>query len=115
MNIGAVNGSVPLIGQIYKDQASGESFQAALEAAARRDDADQLHKACEGFESYFLQILFREMRKPNLNAGGIFSKSSAENIFEDMLYEEYSKAAAKKGGIGLADMVYRQLSGQIKN
>jgi len=110
MNIQAVNGLVPMTGQIYKGQASGEGFQAALENASARNDEAQLRKACEGFESYFLQIMFREMRKTSLNTGGAFAKSNAEEIFEDMLYEEYSKAAAMKGGVGLADMMYRQLS-----
>lgn len=109
MNIPAINGSAAQAGQIFKEQASGERFRAALEAAAQRDDAVQLQKACEGFESYFLQIMFREMRKTNLNTDGVFAKSGAEEIFEDMLYEEYSKTAAAKGGIGLADMMYRQL------
>ena len=110
MNITGIDGSVPLTGQIYREKASGEGFKAALEAAVKQDDGVQLRKACEGFESYFLQILFREMRKTSLNAGGLFEKSNAEEIFEDMLYEEYSKTAARKGGIGLADMMTRQLS-----
>ncbi|MDR1558198.1 MAG: rod-binding protein [Clostridiales bacterium] len=97
---------------MYKEQASGEGFQAALEAASHTNDAVELRKACVGFESYFLQIMFREMRKTDLGEGGIFAKSNAEVIFEDMLYEEYSKTAASRGGIGLADMMYRQLSEQ---
>ena len=115
MNIPAIGNSIAPAARIYKDQASAEGFQAALEAAVQRDDAVQLRKACEGFESYFLQIMFREMRKTSLNAGGIFTKSSAEEVFEDMLYEEYSKTAAMKGGIGLADMMRRQLSRQCQN
>jgi Rod binding domain-containing protein len=49
------------------------------------------------------------MRETSLNTGGIFAKSGAEEIFEDMLYEEYSKIAASRGGIGLADMMYRHV------
>jgi len=81
-----------------------------MDAALRENDSKELRKACEGLESYFLQIMFREMRKTNLRTPGIFAKSSAEEIFEDMLYEEYSKATASQGGIGLADMMYRQLT-----
>ena len=111
MNITAING--PMAGQIYKEQAAGDGFKAALEAAVKRDDDARLREACEGFESYFLQIMFREMRKTSLNTGGMFAKSGAEAVFEDMLYEEYSKTAAKKGGVGLADMMRRQLAKQI--
>jgi len=113
MNIQAMNGSIPPTGQIYRDKASGEGFQAALDAAVHQNDPVRLRKACEGFESYFLQMMFREMRKTKLNTDGIFAKSNAEEIYEDMLYEEYAKTAAGKGGIGLADMMFRQLSGRI--
>ena len=110
MNISAVTNPLLQKGQIYKEQSSGEGFKTALEAALRQNESAELQKACEGFESYFLQIIFREMRKTNLRTDGIFAKSNAEDIFEDMLYEEYSKTAASKNGIGLADMMYRQLS-----
>jgi flagellar protein FlgJ len=115
MNIAAVNSPVERMGQLYKEQVNGEGFQAALEAAVQKNDAAELRKACEGFESYFLQIMFREMRGTGLRAEGVFAKSGAERIFEDMLYEEYSKTAASRGGIGLADMLYRQLSEQNQN
>ena len=116
MNISAVN-AAPAVqsGQIYKEQASEDGFKTALEAAVRQNDDTQLRKACEGFESYFIQSMFREMRKTSLSTGGIFEKSNAEKIFEDMLYEEYSKTAAAKGGVGLADMMYRQLSKRTEN
>jgi flagellar protein FlgJ len=110
MNIPAINSPCINSGQIYKDRAADEGFQAALEAAEQQNDEIGLKKACEGFESYFLQMMFREMRKTGLRAGSIFAKSNAEEIFEDMLYEEYSKTAASRGGIGLADMMYRQMS-----
>ena len=110
MNISPINCHAVQTGQLYKELSSDNGFQAVLEAAQRKNETIGLRKACEGFESYFLQIMFREMRKTDMRAGGIFAKSSAEEIFEDMLYEEYSKTAASHGGIGLADLLYHQLS-----
>ena len=114
MNIQGINNVYIQTGEYIREQAPGEGFRAALENAVRQKDEARLHKACEDFESYFLQIMFREMRKSSLRAGGIFAKSNSEEIFEDMLYEEYSKTAASKGGVGLADMMYRQLSNNIR-
>ena len=37
----------------------------------------------------------------------------AEQTFEDMLYDNYSKEIAKGPGIGLADIMYKQLSKNI--
>jgi len=108
MSISAINGQYLGFGPYDKGVAAGKGFQAALDSA--QADSVKLKKACEGFESYFLQIMFREMRKPSLHVGELFEKSNAEKIFEDMLFEEYSKISASRGGIGLADMLYKQLT-----
>jgi len=108
MNISAISHSSLQTGHIYKEQQSSEGFQAALEDAVRKNDA-RLRAACQGVESYLLQVMYREIRKAGFHTDGFFAKSNAEEIFEDMLYEEYSKIAASRGGIGLAGMMYRQL------
>lgn len=95
-----------------KENVAGD-FQAALEKAlAKKDENDEqeLREACEAFESYFLQIMFREMRKTTFNEDGIFAKSYAEKIFTDMLDEEISKSLARTGGIGLAEQMLRQMT-----
>ena len=109
MNIQGINNAYLRTGKYLCEKMSGDGFQAALENAAKQKDEIRLKKACEDFESYFLQIMFREMRGTSLRDGSLFAKSNAEEIFEDMLYEEYSKIAASNGGIGLADMMRRQL------
>jgi len=75
----------------------------AVDRAAIRD-------AAEMFESYFLQIMFREMRRTTFNEQGFLPKSHAEKIFTEMMDEEVSKSAAAAGGIGIADMIYRQMT-----
>jgi flagellar protein FlgJ len=101
------------VNESQRKQASFEGFQATLERAFERGDAEaaELREACEAFESYFLQILFREMRKTTFaDEGGFFAKSYAEKIFIDMLDEEISKNMAKSGGIGLAEQMLRQMT-----
>ena len=70
----------------------------------------QIRVAAEAFESYFLQIMFREMRRTTFDQGGLFQRSNAERIFTDMLDEEIAKSAASGRGIGLADMIYQQMT-----
>jgi flagellar protein FlgJ len=100
-----------------RHDATVSAFQSVLDRAMENRDAVEdkaLREACESFESYFLQMMFREMRKTSFNAdNGFFTKSQAEKLFTDMMDEEVSKAAAKTGGIGLADMMYKQLSRQL--
>ena len=97
--------------QMRQDEAKTASFQDMLEQAAASQDSAELRRACVEFESYFTQLMFKEMRKTVPTENSLFPKSNAETIFQDMLDEEYAKRAAQAGGIGLADMLYRQLSG----
>jgi flagellar protein FlgJ len=90
-------------------------FQSVLDKAMEGNEEvekEDVLEACKSFESYFIQTMFREMRKTSLDANGLFAKSNAENIFTDMLDEEVAKQSAEGGGIGLAAMMYKQLTGE---
>ncbi|MDR1542584.1 MAG: rod-binding protein [Clostridiales bacterium] len=92
-------------------EAARGSFEAELQKAAEFKDAGDLKKACSAFESYFFQMMFREMRKTCMeHDGGSLPAGNARAIFQDMLDEEYSKSAAQSGSFGLADMMYKQMS-----
>ena len=73
-------------------------------------DAEKLREACEGFEAMFLSMMYKQMRATVPESGLFGKKSNAIKIFEDMRDTELMNAAAKSGGIGLADMMYKQLS-----
>ena len=89
-------------------------FQEILNEAMRTNsDANRaaVRHAAEMFEAYFLQIMFREMRRSDFADHGLFPRSNAEKIFTDMLDEEMAnQAATTGGGMGLADMIYRQIT-----
>lgn len=98
---------------IKKDELKTENLQNKLDSAAKNGDEAELRKACTEFESYFLQMMYKEMRKTVHSEGGLFPKSQAEQIFQDMLDEENCKKVAESGnGLGLAEMLYKQLSNQ---
>jgi flagellar protein FlgJ len=71
-------------------------------------DAKKIKETSREFESLFIEQLFKSMRntvpKDEWLNGGL-----KQDIFEDMLYSEYSKMISKSGGIGLGDMVYKYL------
>ncbi len=71
-------------------------------------DDKKLKEVSQEFESLFINQLFKSMRstvpKDEWLNGGL-----KQDIFEDMLYNEYSKNISKSGGIGLGDMVYKYL------
>lgn len=76
----------------------------------------ELMNACKTFESYFLQMMYKSMRNTVNSSGSVIPQSNAEKIFQDMLDEENSKKAAESNNsIGLAEMLYKQLSRENKN
>ena len=89
-----------------------QGFEATLKNAASALESiedTQLRRATIEFESFFLNMMFKEMRKTVGNEHSFLPQSNAERIFNEMLDEERAKAAANAGGIGLADMMYQQL------
>lgn len=70
--------------------------------------AKKLRDACEGFESVFIQKMWQEMRN-TLPKGGLL-QGREEKFWQDMYDQELSKKMTSAGGIGLADMMYAQLS-----
>ena len=93
-----------------KAGAAEKKDAAPADAAAKRD-AD-LKKACRGFEGMFLGIMYKAMRQ-TVPEDKLFGETNGQKIFQDMRDEELMKRVAESGGIGLADMMYRQLSPQV--
>jgi flagellar protein FlgJ len=107
--IGALNGVQSQVQQeLGKSAKAQESFQNALNQAMSAQDDEKLKEACQEFESYFLYKMIRQMRQA-IPESDLIPKSYANKIYEDMLDDEMSKKFAGMGGIGLADMMYKQI------
>jgi len=73
-------------------------------------DADKrLKKACEEFESLFLNQMFQSMRKATQD-GGLIKKNAGEKLFTDMMDMEVAKQTSEGQAMGLGDMLYDSLS-----
>lgn len=101
-------------GASAKSKAEAAAFEKILEKAKGTDGEDQqeLLEACEAFESYYLNHLFKEMRATVPDAG-LTEASQGRAIYEDMLYEAYSKEIASGKGIGLKAMLFDQLKKDV--
>lgn len=89
--------------------ANAKKLQEAKEA---KEDA-KLRDACKGFEAMFLNIMYKEMRK-TVPKNELFGESNADEIMKDMLDTEVVNKMADAGGVGLADMLYKQLKMDFK-
>jgi len=67
-----------------------------------------LREAASEFESLFINQMLKSMRE-TITKSELFHGGNAEDIYTSMLDSELSKNMASSGGIGLADMLLRQL------
>lgn len=77
--------------------------------APRGGSAEQIRQAAEQFEAVFLSELLGPMFE-GLKTDGIGGGGAGERAFRPMLVQEYAKAIAKHGGVGVADLVARELT-----
>jgi len=100
------------IGQFQRILTNAMERQTNPVADVPQINRAEIREAAEKFESYFINLMFREMRRTtqNFNEGSFIPQSHAERIFTEMLDEAVAEDAARAGGIGLADMIYRQMT-----
>jgi len=90
-------------------------LQRKLEGVNENKKDKELMDVCKDFESLFIHMMLKEMRK-TIPEGGFVEKSTATKMFEDMFDEEISKEISNKGdGIGLAKVLYNQFKRQNIN
>lgn len=75
-------------------------------------DRDQLREVAQEFEAILIKQLLDAMRATRNEENQLVSGGLTEDIFEDMLYTEYSRLMAGTAGLGIADMIVRQYDQQ---
>ena len=80
-------------------------------APAPLDKAHQdLKKATQQFEGYFLHELLKEMRKTVPKDSLIKDDGNGQDIFQDMMDQTLSDSMSSRGDLGMAKMMYDQLA-----
>ncbi len=72
---------------------------------------NELQKACSELESIFIFQLLKTMRA-TIPKSGFIDGGRAEEIYTSMLDSEISKNVSGATGMGLASVMYEQLSGK---
>ena len=79
---------------------------------AESSESDPLREVAQEFEALFIQQMFDAMRNTIDREDSLFYGGFAEEVFEDMLYEQYALTMARTANTGIADTIYDQFSGQ---
>ncbi len=98
---------------------SKSSFEAELHSAVRQNDPskmDKIHRklwdTCVETESLFVGKMLKEMKK-TVPKNEWLHGGQAEDIFEDMLYDEYSLNMSKNYNFGMAKLLYDEMSKRL--
>ncbi len=72
----------------------------------------ELMNTCQEMESLFVAKMFKTMRD-NIQKTGWINGGFAEEVFSDMLYDEYAMKVSENSKLGLATMLYEELSRKL--
>ena len=115
MDSASVAKNAGVLSQMKKEAASGPAFAEILKNNIKHDKESEKRKlmeACHDMEAIFISKMLKEMRK-NVGRSEWLHGGFAEEIFEDMLYDEYSKQMSKNSNMGLAKMLYEEMSKKL--
>ena len=68
----------------------------------------KLYHAAEQFEAFFIEKMFKEMKK-TIGKKGLIDGGFAEEVFDEMLLTERVGQMAHQGEFGLAEKIYQQM------
>ena len=73
-------------------------------------DIDTLRRVAGQFESLFVQMLLKNMRATSFDEGGLLNNDQIK-FYQQMFDQQIAVEATKGRGLGIADMLVRQLGG----
>ncbi|RJG09868.1 flagellar assembly peptidoglycan hydrolase FlgJ [Pseudomonas cavernicola] len=82
-----------------------------LKVGKDRDGEGNIRKVAQEFESLFLNQMMKAMRSANeVFSEGNFMNSNESKMYQDMYDQQLAVTMSKEQGVGLADVLVRQLS-----
>lgn len=114
MNISGINNIQANNIQSQLQKAGDDEFQKKLEAAMNSKDKEELKKVSQEIEAIFLNMMFSQMNSSILKSD-LIEKAPGHEIWESMFNEKVADEASKGKGIGLAELIYQQISKNIEN
>jgi flagellar protein FlgJ len=74
-----------------------------------REKPEELRKACQEFEAIFIRSLLQNMRA-TVPASDLDERNIGREVYEEMMDAEVAKQIARKNELGIAELLFRQLS-----
>jgi peptidoglycan hydrolase FlgJ len=88
---------------------AAQSFSAnPVPQLTKSASAEEANKSAQDFEAFFLTQMLEHMFQ-GVPTDGFFGGGYGEGVYRSLMLQEYGKVLSKSGGIGVADMVNREL------
>ncbi len=109
MNLGT-NPATALTPTLNGLTRSGDTNKAAaaVNDAMKSKDLKRAEAAAEDFEAVFISEMLKPMFQM-VEVDETFGGGKGEEVFRDIMVQEYGKMIAKQGGIGLASQIKTEL------
>mgnify|MGYP000102431499 CR=1 FL=1 len=111
-SINGINNNMDINIKASKSKVEQNGFEEILQQIQGEKDEKKLMDACRNLESVFVNMMFKQMQS-TVEKTGLTDGGFGEEIYNDMLIEKYSEEATKGSGLGLAQVMYKQLSKNI--
>jgi flagellar protein FlgJ len=91
-------------------QVSATTASTTTASATLDKPHQQLKQACQQFEGYFLDMMFKEMRKTVPSDPLLGDQDNQQQIFTGMMDQTLADAMSQRGDLGLSQMLYNQMA-----
>lgn len=93
-------------------EATGEDFKNALTQAIQNNDDDELKASCDEMEAYMISMMFKQMKECMLSdddEDALIPKGDYTSTFESKMIDTMAENMVEAGGLGLSDLMYKQI------
>lgn len=90
----------------------GPKFIPTQNRPTQEQQEQKLREASNMYERHFLNDMVKQMRK-TVPKSDFIKESYAEKIYKSKMDEEYVDSWSQQGGIGLSDLIYKQMHEKI--
>ncbi len=102
---------IPFNSDFLINIAKAESSKNSLKNGPKSQH--EIQKAAQDFEAVLLNMVIKAMWK-TIPESGLFEKNNSTQIYEGLMHSALSEEMARNGGMGIAKVLYQQLSREQK-
>jgi Rod binding domain-containing protein len=92
-------------GGLYTDEYNRTAVRQVPREPSLGDSPEKLEEVAREFESLFVKQMLDSMRSSLDTESDMLHGGFAQDVFEDMLYDEYAQIMAKSGDYGIAGLI----------